>query len=126
MQRPCDACGEPYQAQRASSRFCSSRCRVRFHAAGGGKVAELPVLSQGPLEAATARRLEAVGRLDSVLGQQALMLARRLDAPGEPGAAVASLSRELRAVMVEALEGVAAQADDLDELKARRERKHAG
>lgn len=37
MTRPCDGCGVPYGAQRASSRFCSDNCRKRV-ARGSKKV----------------------------------------------------------------------------------------
>lgn len=71
----------------------------------------------------TRRELEAAGVLDSVLGQQALALASRIMSPMSTGASVASLSKELRVVMVEATAGVQAVGDPLDELRARRDAK---
>jgi len=75
------------------------------------------------LERAVTRELEAVGRLDTVAGQVALELAYRVASPHETGAAVASLYKQFREAMAEALAGVAVAADPLDEIRARRDRK---
>jgi len=62
-----------------------------------------------------------------MLGQQALELARRIVSPSSTGSSVATLSRELREVMVEVAKNSPAAANPLDELRARRARKrHAG
>jgi hypothetical protein len=74
---------------------------------------------------ATQRELSDASRLETVLGRQAVELARRIASPSETGASVASLSKEFRAVMEAAMEGVGVAADPLDELRARRERKRA-
>lgn len=73
----------------------------------------------------TARQLREAERFDTVLGQQALALARRIESPMETGASVASMSKEFRAVMVEALDGVNVAADPLDELRLRRDRRRS-
>jgi hypothetical protein len=36
MERPCDVCGTTYTARRASSRYCSERCKKRAQRARGG------------------------------------------------------------------------------------------
>lgn len=81
------------------------------------------------MAAAVARELEAVGRLDSVLGQVALLLAGRIDVGVETGSGMASLTRELRATMQAATAG-AAGVDRLgelrDDLRSRRHRHAAG
>ena len=78
----------------------------------------------GPgLVAAVRAELEAADRLSTVAGQHALELARRIAAAPEMSSGVAALSRELRAVMGEALAGVGAAADPVDELRARRDAK---
>lgn len=130
MRRACDSCGREYVAKRSSSRFCSDRCRKRAQRAPGGSLTPavaLPVT--GPpvaLVAAVRRELESADRLDTVLGQQALDLARRVeDSSGETGAGLASLSKELRTVMTAAMAGVETAASPLDELRARRDRKRA-
>ena len=68
--------------------------------------------------------LEGVGRLETSLGQAALVLAQRIEGVRESGSAVASLTREMRATLVEATRGAKAQESRLesyrDELAARR------
>jgi hypothetical protein len=78
------------------------------------------------LVSTTRRELESAGRLDTVLGQQTLILAERIDSPHETASGTAALSKEFRAVREAALEGVGIAANPLDELRARRERKLAG
>jgi len=77
------------------------------------------------LERVVTRELEAAGRLDTWAGQVALELAYRVASPHETGAAVASLYKQFREAMAEALAGVAVAADPLDEIRARRDRKRA-
>jgi hypothetical protein len=121
MQRCCDSCGEPYEAKRQTSRFCSASCRV---AASRGRVIELPSpnAESGSLAAAIREELEAVGRADSALGVAALALAARIDAKQDTGAGLASLSRELRATLAEATRGTVRSSVGAmrDELAARR------
>jgi hypothetical protein len=81
------------------------------------------VEASGGLVGTTERALRDAKRFDTVLGQQALVIAGQIAAGGQTGPAIAALSKELRAVMAEALEGAAAAADPLDEIRARRERK---
>jgi hypothetical protein len=54
------------------------------------------------------------------LGQQAILLAGRVDALFDTGNSVAALSKELRVVMAKALDDVQVGADPLDQLRARR------
>lgn len=127
--RACEMCGASFDAKTAKGRFCSSTCRGRAHRGeaprtGRASLAETPEI--GDLERATRGRLEAVDRHQTVLGVQALGLARRIDSPTTMDSAMAALSKEFRAVMVDALDGVAVAADPLDELRGRRERKRAG
>lgn len=72
------------------------------------------------------RELEAAGRLETVLGQQAVKLAERMCSQFDTGSATASVSRELRAVMDAALAGAPKAADSLDELANRRKLKASG
>lgn len=129
MQRHCDSCGTTYEAKRKSSRFCSDTCRKRAQRAPQTVKPEessteaLRRLYE--LEYTTRSQLEAVGRLNTVLGQQALMLAHRICSPMETGGAVASLSKEFRAVMDAAMDGVDVAENPLDELRERRDRKRA-
>ena len=70
--------------------------------------------------------LTAAGRLDSSAGQAAVALARRIDDGAESSSGLASLTREMRAAMAEALSRVEASGDALDELRARREARRVG
>jgi hypothetical protein len=127
-QRACDVCGKLYTAQRSTSKYCSVACRVRkFEGAKSVSVAvKSPDSSTGSLAGLTRNELEQAGRLGTALGEAALVLARRIDAGHDPGSAVAALAREHRAALAEAVRGARRAADPMDELKARRERKHAG
>jgi hypothetical protein len=128
MTRQCDSCREDYEAARASSRFCSPRCRVRA-SRSPAKTLDAPTtpprdLSASGLVIATTTALEAAHALDSVLGQVAVEIAGRIVNPAETGAAVAALAKQLREVMVAALEGSeVVVVDPLDELRSRRDRK---
>lgn len=129
-QRACDSCRNQYEAKRPNSRFCSEPCRKRFSRQPGAVAslavpADEPASHEGPLTRSTRLELEAAGRVDSSIGQLALLAARRLDAGGETGSAVASLMREHRATVAEAVRGVQMAGDKLDELRAKRDRKLA-
>lgn len=78
---------------------------------------------ESPLVVAVRAELEAADRLGCALGQQALALAQRIGNPFDTGSAVASLSKELRAVMDAALADAPKAADALDELAGRRQQK---
>ena len=82
----------------------------------------------GKIGKATKAELEALGNLDSELGAIALKLAGRLDAAGEdePGSAMASLAKELRATMVAARQLGKPAADPVNELAERRRRRLSG
>ena len=78
------------------------------------------------LGSVTARELEAADRLDTVLGQAALVLARRIESPMETGSSIASMTKQLRETLADALKGAQRVADPLDEIRARRDSKRAG
>ncbi len=126
----CVVCARPFQALRSTARYCDATCRQRAkRACGVSSVAALPEPTEAEpdLVAATRRELLRAKREDSVLGQQALALALRLSTgAADTGSAVASLSKELRAVMAEAMAGVPAAPDLLDQLAARRVQKASG
>ena len=101
MVRQCDVCSVEYIAKRRSSRFCSDRCRKRSQRgvatlAGHAKVVELASEDPSPLVVTVIGELEAAGRLNSSLGQQAVLLAGRIGVPFDTGSSVAALSKELR------------------------------
>lgn len=129
--RNCDSCGKPYEAKRASSKFCGDTCRKRAQrdpappSAGDEVVPHDTPPSGALLEAVRAELIEGE-RLDTALGAQALEIAARMSSPFETGSSIASLSRELRAVMNDALKNAKKVADPVDELRQRRDRKWAG
>lgn len=129
MQRICKGCGNAFEAKSKAALSCSSTCRSRK--ARGSTAAAQPEISENSLVTATKRELEAAGKFDTMLGQQAIALAARMSGT-ETVAGIASLSRELRTVMAAAIGAApaappaAGQGDEVDELRARRDAKRAG
>ena len=116
--RACDACSAPYEAQRAWSRFCSPTCRSR---ARRGARAPQPVPptppGDGGLVRAVVGELEEAGRLETALGQATLAVARRIDENRDTGSAMASLSRELRVTLEQAVAGARVAASPLEQMR---------
>lgn len=84
----------------------------------------MPADLDSELWTATLGELTGAGQVASASGQAALLLARRLDSGlTETGSSVASMVREHRAALADALKGARAETNPLDELRARRERK---
>lgn len=138
MKVRCAECSTPFEAQRATAKFCSGTCRQRNYQAAKianspaetPKIAPLtPTLVPNPLEhpliTATRRELADADRLDSVAGQLALELAEKVCSGRDTGSAKAAASKEFRSVLAEAL-ATAPRADVLDELAARRLGKASG
>jgi hypothetical protein len=125
-ERLCDQCGAAYLAKRSTSKFCSEKCRN--DAKSKPSVTQLRVVlpvADG-VTAVVEAELEAAGRVRTVAGQAALVLARRLDNGSlETGPALASLAKQLESTLAVALRGAALKPDALDELKAARDRKFA-
>lgn len=121
MQRNCDGCGRSYEAKRKTSRYCGSLCRTRASRAGESKpkIVGLPGAAELAGQTADAPtfvgsvqfELEQAGRLNTVLGQQAIVLAEQMLRPINTGASVASLSKEFRAVMAAAMDGAKVEVD---------------
>lgn len=137
--RTCAGCGQSLEGRAPSARTCSATCRqrVRYRRQRGQlppaeergrsekrarRVAAVDDGSPGlpALVDAVHRELEQAGKVDTVLGQQALALALRVLSPVDTGSAVASVSRELRAVMAAVVEDAGETGDALDELASRR------
>ena len=99
-------CGVEFTPRRSGGRFASTACRVRWNRAqkkpGGAQVVRLvrtPVSSSAS-SVEDAVRAELGEQVGSVLGQSALVLARRLDSGQDPsGAAVAALAKQLATLM---------------------------
>ncbi|AHG24322.1 hypothetical protein PBI_MICHELLEMYBELL_1 [Mycobacterium phage MichelleMyBell] len=133
MRRECAVCGQPFEAQRPQAKYCGETCRKRAQRGGIAKqkqqqTAPAPAASAAPsgggLIETVQAALEQADRLNTIAGQHALELARRIVyAPGM-NTGVAALSKQLQAVLAEALAGTApVAADPVDELKARRDAK---
>lgn len=75
---------------------------------------------------AAREALIAAERIDTPLGQAALVLAEKLDDPDTAPTALANIGRELRLTLADALANATMAADPIDELKARRERRQRG
>lgn len=91
---------------------------------------EPPEEDEGPVEEsvqATVRaELVKAGKHRTVMGQSALVLARRLDLPAmDTGSAVAALVKQLEATLDAALAGAEEEEDELEQMRRRREEKLA-
>ena len=75
-------------------------------------------------ESATREVLERLNQADSMLGQQVLIIARRMSNGAETGSALATLSKEHSRLMA-VLGAGEKQADPVDEVRRRREEKLA-
>lgn len=77
MTATCELCGDPFEPQRPTGRFCSDRCRQRAH-----RAAQTPPegpSGPGPVELATTAEVAALGQSATVRGTTAVALARALD-----------------------------------------------
>jgi hypothetical protein len=111
--------------------YCDSKCRGKAYVARRANPVAVAAVPDQPADTSLAdvvrRDLEAAERLETLPGQIALALALRMTAAGTTASSVASLSKELRALMAEALAGTVVRRRDLiDEIGARREQKAAG
>ena len=131
----CESCGEPFKRRNVNQRFCpGGLCRKRWArghrqpGAGGPRSLEAPAAQpDATLVEATRRQLDGAGRLDTYLGQQALLLASLLAAGAGTPSALAAVSRELRETMAAALRGAAtpesavqARKDEVAAMRAKR------
>jgi hypothetical protein len=132
MIKTCGSCGKDFEAKRSAAKFCGPTCRKRASRRPGGNRADANVVDMGtargrgrvepagpgPVGLATLAELERAGRVSSPAGQAALALAQRIDhGGGETGSAMASLVREYRATMADALRDVEAADDELDQIR---------
>ena len=132
MTTVCNApgCEKPLQPATGNRKrlYCDAKCRRRAHKARQASpgVAALPTATTGTLADVVRRDLESADRLATVPGQLAVALAERLVSPGTTASSVATLSKELRALMAEALAGTKPrEGDALDEFTQRLQQKAA-
>lgn len=118
MQRPCDVCGESYEAKRSTSKYCSDRCKMRKARGAVTKTEKVPTLApehtDGPVTETALVTLRATERLETPLGQAALVLARRVDQGRDTGAGLAALVKQFEATLKSATAGVKSDASPLD------------
>lgn len=110
--KACESCEEPFTPKTPIQRFCGATCRQRAHRA--------PKASANGFEKATRKELERLGKLDTMLGQQALVIAARMGSKGETGSAIATLSREHSRLMA-AVKAGATPADPVAEAQRKRQ-----
>ncbi|WP_343317764.1 hypothetical protein AAFM46_10950 [Arthrobacter sp. TMP15] len=140
MEVICATCEQPFAAKRRTATYCSTQCRVRAHRT---KPAALPSIVQAAAAKKTAHgksppapdadepgsvadavrvELEKAERVGTVMGQAALVLARRIDHSAmDTGSAVSSLVKQLSASLDAALAGAVVEEDTVDELRRRRD-----
>lgn len=117
----CAECEVEFEGRNSRARFCGATCRKRAGrraqaaaAAPAKAKRKRAAAAGGDFEAATRRELERLGKVDSMLGQQALVIARRMGNATETGSAVATLSKEHSRLMSAVASG-ASVADPVDE-----------
>lgn len=115
-------CGEEFEAKSSRAKFCSPTCRSRAHRGQPAKAKRTVKRGASGFEKATLAELSRLKKVDTMLGQQALVIARRMGDATETGAAVATLSREHSRLMAAVAAG-ASVADPVDEARQSRERK---
>ena len=126
--RPCDHCGTPYEAQRATSRYCP--LHIKGKKRRGAPVASMvsrvvPVLPVSVLES-TRSALDAAGVTTTPDGAAALNLAALIDDPPQgTHSSVAAWVRAHRESLAAALavSSVSVSKSTLDEVRARRDAK---
>lgn len=124
--KTCEQCGTAFEAKTSRARFCGSGCRARKAegvkpAAGRRRVKPW----DRRILLAVSRQLADAGRGSTALGLMAVDLARTLGDPDLSGSARATVARELRATLTEALEGARRKDNPVDALKQRRDAKFA-
>ena len=109
--------------------YCDVNCRNRAAYARKHGVSPMPAGPDRPassLADVVRRQLEQADRLETIPGQLALELAQRLVSSGTTASSLAQLSKELRALVAEALEGTKPrEGDALDEFTQRLQQKAA-
>jgi hypothetical protein len=127
MKRACDICGERYEAQRRTSKFCSARCRVRNASRPKPDAPDAPAQPvAGGLYTRALLDYVELGVADSTSAQLALGLAARLDSPTASDASRAPLARQFAIVHAGLVGSVEDPNDPVEVLRARVRARHAG
>lgn len=121
----CEGCGVEFDAGSSRAKWCSAACKKRRQRKPGEVPAPRESSGETRLVASVRAELEKADALDTFSGQLAIQLARKVSAADATG--VASLSKELRLVMAEALGeqagGEPESSDPDDELRKKRDAK---
>jgi hypothetical protein len=130
----CAQCGKTFGAQRKTAQYCTSKCRVdakrtrdRIGAPPprreGAQVYAMPVRPAADVGflAATEAKLSEANRLDTYQGLAAMFAARVLDSGVQDTmSSMATMLREYKASMKEALQDVKTVDDPVENLLKRR------
>ena len=116
----CADCNRTLKSSNPRAKYCSDTCRAR--ASKQRSRGEAPEGSEvaTPQQDAVRVALEAAGRFDTWLGQNAMALAKRIDAGAST---MAADSKQLQVTMAAALQGMSGARSAMDELRARRDQK---
>ncbi|GAA1790391.1 hypothetical protein GCM10009795_040100 [Nocardioides hankookensis] len=123
MQKACEQDGELFEAKRSTAKYCSDRCRQQARRRAKPEAAEAVEPRLPRIVELTGQELTALGKLDTVLGAQAMTLAMRMTSMRDTGSAIAALSRELDRVMLRARGGGASEEDEVASARRRRDEK---
>ena len=126
--RECLTCGEPIP-QRRGRGAPRKRCETCSPPAKRpDKKPTLVTFTAKPgrnVHSATLDVLTEAGRVETPLGQAALVLAARIDANQDSGGAIAAMAKQLASTLSAATAGANVVASPVDELRARRAAKRA-
>lgn len=132
MIRSCEQCGKEYRAVRSQAKYCSAVCRsaaskarkrveadddfaadATVVALAGRKRRQAMEAPAGESSVESALRAELGDAIGTLLGQQALVLAKRMDDRVDTsGSAVATLSKQLVVLTAAALRDRAPSAEE--------------
>lgn len=129
MVRECAHCGGSLVGRKDAALYCGPACKdAAAHQRRRVPVSQLPVepdTTQETIEARTRADLVAGKRFATPLGAAAVRAARILDASSAV-MGYASLMKQWQDTLEAALAGAVVAADEVDELRALRDRKFAG
>lgn len=126
----CAGCGDSFVAKTARAKWCGETCRKRaLRAKPKSTPAARKAAASSPrrqvksgFEKATEAELRKLGKLTTMLGQQALLLAKRMGRDDEGMSALATLSREHSRIM-EQLGATVPPPDEVTQARQAREAK---
>lgn len=125
--RSCARCGGSLEGMKPVARYCSIDCKdAANHARRKAPVTEVPVADEDEtIETRSRAVLIKTDRLATPLGAAVLRMARILDTSSTMNG-YASLMKQWQDTLEGALAGAVVEPDEVDELRAFRDRKFAG